>query len=372
MATTGEQLPVPIPRDIPEEVVGRCLKNYYPPFVKFYYNAEHKEEDMYIEFAELPQDLLPGIEKILPFNFQEEAWKKNLTMAPEEPDPETGEKRLSLLDQIPFHYKDFFISPHVVYPGVFFMLLNAHKIEGIKKPFDDLAEVKNVSFRGVANVYEMYRLYRCVLFWFEGHFMMEKSQRWKARTEEVLKRHGERIMTAGKMFRASLMFLPERRDITRKVSHGEGKMLDYYSDDLADRIAQKSFDYCVSILHILELALMELMQFKIEKCVEAKFLTSTVRPEVSTVSPVVKDQVLQDLIAFSVEICNNSIEDDDYHYKVDHMNLYPTSPKWILSPSFFYQTFFFAVIGDALPKSKEIDEKDKAKGTKPNGHAATP
>jgi hypothetical protein len=354
----------PITTDVPETCTVRCSRDY-PSFVKFFYNSEHGEEDMYLEFFELPQELRPRMENVLPFDFKEEAWHKNLTMEPAESDPETGEKEPSFINLIPMHYRDLYISPHVVVPGVFFMMLNAPVVKR-EKPLSTIAAVRDVSFRGTASVFEMYRLYRCVLFWFEGHFMMTKSKRWKERTQEVLTRHGDRIRAAMDMFRKKLMFIGERKDITYKVSHGQGTMLDYYSTDLAEIFGAISFDYAVSIINILELALMELMQFNIEACVKNKFLTFAAPPDPESVSPVVKHQVLNDLILFCLEVCNASYENKLYHYDTEHMTKFPTSTRWILSPSFFYQTFFFAVIGDALPESKEIDRKEKKEGL-PNG-----
>lgn len=321
----------------------------YPSWVKKFNNQLEDVEEMYIEFAEYPEELRTPIENTLPFNFKDEGWRRNLT----DKRIVDGQEEPSFAEQIPMHYKQFFMTPHVVYPGVLFLLFNAREVKR-EKPLVNPDDIKKVSLYNTVNVFVLYEFYRSILLYFEGHFMIRMNKNWADRTLEIFKRHGDRLGKLLDVYQKRAFNLPGVEIHRVKSTSGAAKPLDLYDEKLAGEFGDLSFRYCVSMIHILELALIELLQIDPELAVKNSFLTIAAMPPVNCIPLPVKKECIETLLMFCEHVCNSTTERDKYD--MQHIRTHCISERHLISPSYFYQTLTY-LAGVKTPESMEEDEK---------------
>lgn len=345
----------PIRTQVPADSPVRCWTKY-PSFVKRFYDAKDREEQVYLELTQYPKELLPRLENALPFNFEDQGWKSNLTASPVNED---GTQEPSLMEQIPHHFKNFYMSPFPVYTGVLFLLLNSKNLTS-EKPLKTQEEVDEVSIRGTMNIFELYRLYRFVLFYFEGHFMMKKSDVFRHRVLDIFKRHGARLQQALNAYEKRATITSEMKELRYKVSHKLAKPMDFYSEKITDEFGLLSFQACVAVINVLELALLELFQIDPKLATENGFLTPMELPPFHHISPFTKQNIMEEYVQF-VLFCNNTTVEDQYDLELINAN--PTSPKYLVSPIYLFQTLVFLAAGKA--KNTEDTDEKKEKVTSP-------
>lgn len=335
---TTQEISQPVLSTSSHPLTPRTCWAGYPSWVKRFYNPETQSEEPYIEFAEYPNELKWHLSNVLPFNFEEESWKRNL-LEKRIIKGKNGEDQedLCFLDQIPFHYKCFYMSPHVIYPSVLFMLLNSKNVER-SKPLETFEQKTQVCLNNATTVFEVYRFYRCVLLFFEGHFMIGMSKVWGDRTVEVMKRLGERLRQTLDAFQKQAFYAKGVGVVRRKVTGGSvANVLDLYDPVLANEYARISFRFCVSIIRVLELALIEMLQIDPVLASQNGFLTPTDVPPVDSIPDAIKATAITQCVMFCSEIVNPSTEEDNYD--IEHMKLHANDPTdYLLSPSYFFQT----------------------------------
>lgn len=318
----------------------------YPSFIKSFVYPEENAENVYIEMAEYPKELRWGIQNILPLNFADEAWRLNLTQPMIGAD---GEEMPSFLDQMPLHFKQFFMSPHIIYPGAFFMLLNT-KVVSRDAPLEDWKKKAESSLYNTTTVYQVYKFYRSVLHFFEGHFMMKMSEPWKNRTMSVIDRFHKRLFLVLQSYQKHIDGIKSVNAIRKLItSNAVPNPMQVYSPVTADDFAMVSFRFNVSILRMMELALIELLQIDPDLAFKHNMLTPTVVPPVEVIPKPVRTMAIEENVGI-ITLCNQHHEEDKYD--TDHIEKHQFSEKFLLSPSYFFQTFLHASHIRPPPKTK--------------------
>lgn len=361
----------PIPTDCPPGTVGRCWSKF-PPWIKRFYNPRvgvkdedgtpvQPEEEVYLELSQMPKELKPRIDWVLPFDFEDKTWIDNLTAKPAVSGPDDVEEP-SYLEQISMHFRTFFVNPHPLYVGGLFLLWNSKDPLTRTAPVLSLEKADSISMRGTASAFEIYRTYACFTFFFERHFMIRKNEQWAKRTLEIYKRRGERLKQLLSAYEKRCFFVEGLKEIRYKCSRGLAKPMDFYSEELAERYALVSHRFAVSLIRIQELLLMEMIQIDASKAAESGFLTPEDVPPAEDVSPVTKAQIAEDQVGLCA-LCNNTVENDKYD--LEHIAKTVASERferrWGLSPSYLFQTLIYIARANLSPTEAAAEKKEEQK-----------
>ena len=131
----------------------------YPAFVKRPPDDSATAVLLELDLTSLPETLRPRVTTPLPLDFDDEGFKRNLELRPDEKHP-------SLLEAIPGIFKDYYLAPHVVYTPVLYLLLTR------------VSQQSRV--RATTTVFDLYQFYRCVNFMFQHHPLVVNGI-WTAR-----------------------------------------------------------------------------------------------------------------------------------------------------------------------------------------------